>query len=324
MNRVLVIGANGFVGKKLCKLLEHRGYEVRVALRKLMPNGELSDYEQVETGELGALPNFMDKWKSALDNIDYVVHLAARVHVMNETSANPLAQFRAINTEATVCIAKQAAALGVKRFIYVSSIKVNGEATAGSPFVADDIAKPMDDYAVSKAEAEAQLQNISLHSAMQVVCVRPPLIYGPGVRGNFLRLIKLVEKGLPLPLAMIKNNRSMVSVGNMVDLLECCIRHPQAAGEIFLVSDGISLSTPELICKLADCLDVPARLFPVPLSLLKLAGKITGQSSTISRLCGSLEVDITKTRERLGWQPPQSVEAGIREAIDDFTGNKSD
>ncbi|HED33228.1 MAG TPA: SDR family oxidoreductase [Gammaproteobacteria bacterium] len=322
MSRVLVTGANGFVGRELCKLLEHRGYEVRVALRELMPDDELSAYEQVATGELGALSHFIDRWKNALDNVDSVIHLAARVHVMKETSANPLAQFRAVNTEAPVCLAKQAAAQGVKRFIYVSSIKVNGEATAGGAFCADDRPEPGDAYAVSKAEAEAQLLEAGLDSSMQVVCVRPPLIYGPGVRGNFLRLIKLVEKGLPLPLAMIKNNRSMVSVGNMTDLLECCITHPQAAGEIFLVSDGVSLSTPELISRLADCMGVPARLFPVPRPLLKLAGKLIGQSSAISRLCDSLEVDISKTREHLGWQPPQSVEAGIRAAVEGFTGSK--
>lgn len=316
MSRVLVTGANGFVGSQLCKILVEGGYDVRAALRRLHPQDGLAAQERVVVDDIG--PD--TRWDEALSSVDCVVHLAARVHVMKEVAADPLNEFRKVNRTGTVCLAEQAAEQGVKRFVYVSSIKVNGEETIGHSFSAGDLPNPLEPYAVSKAEAETELRELSVRMGMEVVIVRPPLVYGPGVRGNFLRLMKLVERGLPLPLAMVRNSRSMVSLKNLTEFLVRCLERPRAAGETFLVSDGLDWSTPELIRCIARHMGRPTRLLPVPLWLLKLAGRITGQLGTINRLCSSLEVDISKTRELLDWSPPQSPDEGVREAVEWYLG----
>lgn len=320
MSRILVTGANGFIGIRLCQVLVDGGYEVRAALRRDYPHDDLAAQEQAVVGDIG--PG--TRWEEALQGVDRVIHLAARVHVMKEVVADPLADFREVNLKGAVRLAEEAAELGVKRFVYVSSIKVNGEETNGHPITADAPPNPLDPYAISKAEAEAKLREIGARMKMEVVIVRPPLVYGAGVRGNFLRLMKLVERGLPLPLSQLHNSRSMVSLNNMSDLLVRCVEHPGAADEIFLVSDGVDWSTPELIRSIACHLGVPVRLFPVPLSLLKLAGSMTGQSGRVNRLCDSLEVDIDKTRDLLGWTPPQSPDEGVREAVEWYLGNRDD
>ncbi len=312
MSRVLVTGATGFVGNRLCKTLTEAGYNVRAGFRRPYPyNNDLAVQESVVVGDIGS----NSKWEDALQDVDCVIHLAARVHVMKEVDGDPLAAFLEVNSEGTVCLAEQAAGLGVKRFVYVSSIKVNGEETSHTSFAADDQPNPQDFYGVSKAEAELRLQEISSRTGMAVVIVRPPLVYGSGVRGNFLRLMKLVEHGIPLPFAMVNNTRSMITLKNLTDLLVKCLEHPKAVGEIFLVSDGIDWSTPGLIRSIAQNMDVPARLFPVPLLLLMVAGRITGQWGAISRICSSLQVDFSKTQELLEWTPSQSPEEGIQEAV---------
>jgi nucleoside-diphosphate-sugar epimerase len=256
-------------------------------------------------------------WSKALE-AHGVVHLAARVHVMDDSAQDPLAEFRAVNVEGTLNLARQAAHAGVKRFVFVSSVKVNGEATLpGCPFNVQDPPAPADPYAISKQEAEKGLRELAAETGLEVVIIRPPLVYGPGVKANFLRLIKTVQKGLPLPLGRVRNKRSLVGIDNLLDLIITCIDHPAAAGQTFLVSDGEDLSTPDLIRKLASAMGRPARLLPVPSTLLRLGGRMIRKSAEVERLVGSLQVDINHTCETLGWRPPVSVDEGIRRCVDE-------
>lgn len=316
MNRVLVTGASGFIGDRLCRLLLNNGYIVRAIYRTSAVQN--NKYEQLIVGDI----NQYTQWGEALRDVDYVIHLAARVHVMNETTENPLAKFREVNLFGTENLARQAADQGVKRFIYLSSIKVNGEKTENNPFTANDMPSPTDAYAKSKVEAENELHVISRERNLDIVIIRPPLVYGPGVRGNYLRLLNLVNKGIPLPLANIHNKRSMVSLDNICDLLINCLKNQNAAGKTFLVSDGIDWSTPDLIRKLAYYMGVPAYLFPIPQFLLDLAGQLTGKKGVIDRLCDSLVVDINDTRNHLGWSPPQTIEEGVRQTVEWYLHNK--
>lgn len=318
--RVLVTGASGFIGKRLCRVLLDGGYTVRAALRQSSPQTRHVDREYAIVGDIGS----NSRWERALQDVDYVIHLAARVHVMNESLRDPLTEYREVNTAATAQLARQAAGQGVKRFVYVSSCKVNGEATAGRPFSASDTPDPQDPYSVSKAEAESQLRSISEQLDMEVVIVRPPLVYGSGVGGNFLRLMRLLERGVPLPLASIRNTRSMVSLDNVTDLLVCCLEHPDAAGETFLVTDGTDWSTPALLRCIAHHMGVPARLFPCPPALLRLAGRVSGQLGAVNRLCDSLQLDISKTRELLDWAPPQPPDEAVQQAVEWYLKNKAE
>ena len=317
-SRVLVTGASGFIGNRLCQVLLDSGYTVRAAVRRSSQHLGLAAVEHVIVGDIGS----DSRWDESLQHVDYVVHLAARVHVMKESLRDPLTEYREVNTAATAHLARQAAGQGVKRFIYVSSIKVNGEATAGRPFFADDMPDPQDPYGVSKAEAEQQLRDISEQVNMEVVIVRPPLVYGSGVGGNFLRLMQLVERGVPLPLASIHNARSMVSLNNMVDLLVRCLEHPGAANETFLAADGMDWSTPALLRCIAQYMGVSVRLFPLSPAFLRLAGRVSGQLGAVNRLCGSLELNINKTRELLDWVPPQQPHEAVRQAVDAYLGDK--
>lgn len=253
-------------------------------------------------------------WGQALQGIDVVIHCAARVHVMDEQAADPLAEFRAVNVEATRHLAEQAAAGGVKRFVFVSSIKVNGEETApGHPFTADAAPQPQDPYGQSKLEAEQALFAVARQTGLEVVVVRPPLVYGPGVKANFASLMRALQRRLPLPFGAIDNRRSLVARDNLVDLLLLCARHPAAAGGVFLVSDGEDLSTAQLCRDLSKALGVRPRLLPIPAVLLRLLGLLTGKGRQVQRLLGSLQVDISSTRSRLDWAPPISVEQALRE-----------
>lgn len=296
---VLVTGATGFVGRALVPALAERGHAVRSAVRRA-GSGLLGE---VAVGEIGPETD----WSAALQGVDVVIHLAARVHVMQDTAADPLAAFRRVNTDGTERLARQAAEAGVRRLVLVSSIKVNGE-RAERPFTELDPPRPEDPYGISKAEAEAVLRRVAEEAGLEAVVVRPPLVYGPGVGGNFARLLALVERGLPLPLGAVDNRRSLVGRCNLVDFLVRCAEHPAAAGETFLVSDGEDLSTAELIRRLARALDRPVRLWPVPPALLYAAGRVTGRTAVVERLCGSLQIDSRKGRERLGWAPPATVE----------------
>ena len=250
-------------------------------------------------------------WSRALAGMEAVVHLAARVHVMHERAADPLAEFRKVNVDATLNLARQAAAEGVKRLVYLSTIKVNGERTTAQPFRADDTPAPSDPYSVSKMEAEKGLLRLAGESEMEVVILRPPLVYGPGAAGNFARLVSLVRKRWYLPLASISNRRSLVGIENLCSLITVCLAHPAAANRVLLASDGEDVSTPELIRLMARSCGLTARLFPVPVGLLHMAAQVLGRKRELDRLTGSLQIDCSPTQRLLGWQPPVSLAQGI-------------
>ena len=254
-----------------------------------------------------------------MGGISTVVHCAARVHVMDDDAADPLREFRRINVDGTLRLATQAAEAGVRRFVFISSIKVNGESTVlGRPFTAQQAPAPIDPYGVSKWEAEQLLRKLSAETAMEVVIIRPVLVYGPGVKANFLNMMRWLYKGVPLPLGAIHNKRSLVALDNLVDLIVTCIDHPKAANQTFLVSDGEDLSTTELLRRMSQALGKRPRLLPVPAWMLETAANVVGKQSIAQRLCGSLQVDISHTRERLGWTPPVSVDAALRKTAQHF------
>jgi len=306
--RVLVTGASGFLGSALVTGLKQQGHDVVATTRRAV-SAPVQAVEYRVVGDLDGAP----EWHSPLQNIDVVVHTAARVHVMDESSRDPLRAFRQVNVFATLGLARQAAEAGVRRFVFISSIKASGEQTRpGTPFRADDIPDPIDPYGISKLEAEVGLLALAARTGMEVVIVRPPLIYGPGVKGNFASMIKLVGKGLPLPLGAIHNKRSLVGIGNLVDLITRCLNHPAAVNQMFLVSDGQDLSTTELLRGVAEAMGKPVRLVPVPVGMLQLGATLLGKKATAQRLLGSLQVDISKTREMLDWTPPYPVEEGLK------------
>lgn len=262
-------------------------------------------------------------WRGALAGVDCVVHLAARVHVMHERAADPLAEFRKVNVDGSLALARQAVAAGVRRFIFVSSIKVNGEGTApGRPFAADDALAPADAYGISKLEAERSLLALAAEAGMQMVIIRPVLVYGPGVKANFRSMMSWLSKGVPLPLGAIHNRRSLVALDNLVDLILTCMNHLAAAGQVFLVSDGEDLSTTELLRRMGAALGRPARLLPVPAAWLDGAARLLGKGAVAQRLCGSLQVDIEKTRRLLDWTPPVTVDAALRETARHFLAQR--
>lgn len=311
---ILVTGANGFVGAALCRHLEAKGYGVRRALRSA-PAAGAAPGDYVAVGELAAAQD----WSAALAGCEAVVHLAARVHVMNDGAADPLAEFRRVNVDGTLNLARQAARRGVRRFVFVSSVKVNGEATLpGKPFTEEQPAAPQDPYGVSKHEAELGLRALAKETGMQVVIVRPPLVYGPGVRANFRALARAVQARLPLPLAWVDNRRSLVGLDNLADFLRVCLEHPAAAGQTFLVSDGEDLSTPDLVRRMAAAVGRRALLLPVPTALLVGGATLVGKRDVARRLCESLQVSIDKARGLLGWAPPASVDQQLRLALQDL------
>lgn len=266
-------------------------------------------------GDLTATTN----WSAALEGVSVVLHCAARVHVMTDTAANPLNEFRLVNVQSTLNLARQASVVGIRRFVFVSSIKVNGESTQpGHNFEADDAPAPMDAYGVSKMEAEQGLREIAAETGMEVVIIRPPLVYGIGVKANFQAMMRWLARGIPLPLGAINNRRSLVALDNLVDLIVTCIDHPAAANQTFLVSDGEDLSTTELLRRMGQALDKPARLFPVSPALLKLGAALVGKPAVAQRLCDSLQVDISKTLQLLGWTPPLSVDEGLKKAAEGY------
>lgn len=302
--RVLVTGAGGFIGRALCEHLEARGIAVRRAVRAR--DADLAG-DVVEVGEVGPTTD----WGAALSGVDAVAHLAARAHVMRETAAAPLTEFRRVNVAGTRRLAQMAAETGVRRMLLVSSVKVNGEATQ-RPFTEADPPQPADPYGVSKWEGEQALMEVGKQVGMQWSILRPPLVYGPRVGGNFLVLLRAVGRGLPLPLGAVHNRRSLVYVGNLVDVIRMCLTHANARNELFLVSDGEDLSSPDLVRRMAEALHRRARIVPVPLSLLQVAGTLTGRRAAVNRLIGSLAINSTRLRNALGWQPPFSVNEGLQ------------
>ncbi len=311
MIKIILTGANGFVGARLLSEFEHyRSRFHAIGLCRRLPQAsesKLCVVGDLQQADLSAL----------LPGADVLIHPAARAHIMKDEVADPLAEYRRVNAEGTLNVARQAAAAGVKRFVFISSIKVNGEATVnGKAFGADEKPAPEDAYGLSKLEAEQGLIQLGAETGMDVVIIRPPLVYGPGVKGNFATMIKLVEKELPLPLGAIHNKRSLVGIDNLVDLIIRCIDHPAAANQVFLAGDGEDLSTTELLRGVGQAMGKPARLIPVPAGLLQLGATLLGRKAMAQRLLGSLQVDINKTCELLDWKPPYTVEEGLRRCFE--------
>jgi nucleoside-diphosphate-sugar epimerase len=292
---ILVTGASGFVGKALCAELCMRNQPVTAVSREWLAPESIAD---------------------SLRQCSTLVHLAARVHVMRDAAQDPLQEYRNTNVKGTLNLARHAAAVRVRRFVFISSVKVNGESTApGHRFRPDDVPAPQDPYGISKMEAEQGLRQIAAETGMEVVIIRPPLVYGPGVKANFAALMRAVQRGWPLPLGAVHNQRSLVALDNLVDFIVTCTTHPAAANQTFLVSDGQDLSTTALVRGMAQAAGVPPRLLPVPVSLLRLAERLLGKADAIDRLCGNLQLDSSKARDLLGWVPPVSVEEGLRRAV---------
>ena len=304
--KVLITGANGFVGRALCA----RGTSCDLVIKGAMRSAQTLP-ANVESVLIATIDGNTD-WRDALQGINVIVHLAARVHIMHDHANDPLQEFRKVNVDGTVNLAKQAALAGVKRFVFISSIKVNGESTPlGQPFQADDLPLPVDAYGLSKYEAENALKQLASETGMEVVIIRPPLVYGVGVKANFYSMMRWLDKGIPLPLGAIHNQRSLVALDNLVDLIITCIDHPAAANQIFLVSDGEDLSTSELLRHAASALDKSAKLLPIPVWLLQMAASLLGKRAVAQRLCSSLQLDITKTRQLLNWTPLVSVDDAL-------------
>jgi nucleoside-diphosphate-sugar epimerase len=301
MSRVLVTGANGFVGGALCERLVHAGHEVRAAVRDVARRAPAG--LQVVVGEIGAGTH----WEAPLRDIEVVVHTAARVHVLGDAAHNEHLYFET-NAEGTRQLALAAARAGVKRLVLLSSIKVNGEGDDGRIYRATDAPQAGDAYARSKLAAENHAFEVGRGRGLEVVVLRVPLVYGAGVRANFLRLMRWVSEARPLPFGALDNRRSLIARENLCDLLAVLISHPRAAGRVWLGTDGEDLSTPELVRRLALALGTRARLFAVPESLLRLAGRLTGRSAEVARLCGSLQIDAAPVRDELGWRPPVTVD----------------
>ncbi|WP_369300565.1 UDP-glucose 4-epimerase family protein [Pseudomonas sp. N2-5-1-1] len=301
---VLLTGGTGFVGRSVLDALVKAQYQVVNVTRKT----NTSPRPGVQDFVIESLTGDID-WTAPLSDVDVVIHSAGRAHIMNETHSNPLQAFREVNVNATLNLARQAADAGVQRFIYISSVKVNGEETsAGRAFTSKDAPAPLDDYGVSKLEAEQALLELARHTSMDVVIIRPVLVYGPGVKANFERMLSVVNRKLPLPFRTIDNRRSLVFIDNLVDLICVCIKHPAAANRVFLVSDGHDLSIGQILKKLAVAMNKPSYVFAFPYTLLNVAAALVGKKEFLQRLCGSLQVDITDTRECLDWTPPVSID----------------
>ena len=310
---LLITGANGFVGKALGVQAIQDDYSVITLTRNPFElNGQTQNLVLENYANCLSIANELKK-------IEVVIHLAARVHVMNETTADALKAYRSVNVENTLALAKTAADAGVKRFIYLSSVKVNGEETfPAKPFTADDLPAPQDPYGVSKLEAEIALLELGKNTGMQIVIIRPPLVYGPGVGANFAAMLKVVARRIPLPLGSISNRRSMVSIGNLVDLILLCTYHPAASGQVFLASDDQDVSLPELLRKLGDALGTPTQLMNVPVSVIWFLARLLGKQNVAQRLCSSLQLNISKTKDLLGWKPPVSLDQGLLEVAQWF------
>ena len=311
MSNLLITGANGFIGRALIsKLALEKNHFVRASVRKKTIQFP-SQIEIIKNIEASSNIN----WAEALRDIDVVIHLLARVHVMDDKVTDPLLEFRNINVNATIALAKAAAKKGIKRFVFLSSVKVNGESTFDQPFSESNLAHPQDAYAISKWEAEKALRQISKETGMEVVIIRSPLVYGPNVKANFLRMIQYVKRGLPLPLGAIQNKRSLIGMDNLVDFISTVISHPKAANETFLISDDEDISTTDLLRRIGKYIGKPARLIPLHPKILSFLFKVLGRQDFGDRLLGSLEVDITKAKKLLAWSPPKTLDEGLRATV---------
>ncbi len=311
--KILVTGANGFVGQPLSLHLLTIGHEVVGAVRS--HDSRTTVNLPIQLKEIGDINETTD-WQDCLSGVKCVIHLANRAHVMYEPSSNPLPLYRKVNTEGTLNLARQASAAGVKRFIYISSIKVNGESTrCGQALTPGDQNIPVDPYGLSKYEAELGLKLVAQQTGLEVVVIRPPLIYGPRVKANFLKMVQWVEKGIPLPLGAIRNQRSMLGLDNLINFIELCLTHANAVGQIFLVSDDQDISTTELLKEIASAMDRPSRLLEIPQFFIEKLLTLLGQRHISERLCGSLQLDIRLAKERLSWKPPHTFKDQLRKTV---------
>lgn len=308
--KVLVTGGAGFIGRDLIPRLVEAGHEVVATSRN--PQAVIPGATVHQIGDLGPGTD----WRDALAGVEAVIHLAARVHVMSDTAADPMLENQRVNTDGTAKLAADAINAGVQHFIFLSTIKVNGETTSAQPFRASDAPAPQDPYAIAKRDAEMALRKLARIGGIRLDIIRPPLVYGPGVRGNFLSLMKLCRSGLPLPLGAIKNSRSLIFVGNVSSLIVCLLKKPDLPGGNYLCRDGDDVSTPELLRRVAAALGAPARVFPFPLFLLRLAGVLSGKSETLSRLTDSLAINDDVTRQDLDWTPPFNMVQGLQKTAD--------
>jgi len=319
MNSILLTGANGFIGRALCARLESEKVRVCRALRNDQITYPLPT--AIKTLTINSIGPDTD-WGQVLAGVDTVIHLAGRAHVVKERDSDPLSAYRRVNVAGTERLARMAVSHGVKRLVFLSSVKVNGEETE-TRYMEKDIPAPADPYAISKFEAEEVLKQIAGETGLEVVIIRPPLVYGPGVKANFLQLISIVAMGFPLPFKAVNNVRSLIYIGNLVDAIVLCAKHPLAAGQTYLVRDGEDVSTPVLIYSISKALGKPARLFPFSLSLMRLAGEFFGKSTVVNRLIGSLSVDDSKIRKELTWTPPFTMAEGLNDTVAWYKSGKS-
>ena len=308
MSKVLITGASGFVGQELCTVLEDAGLTIIPVFRSAVQDPG----KRIRKALVGKNLDVSTDWTNEFADIDVVIHLAAKVHVMSSDDSVSLGSFRKTNVEGTRKLAEQAAQSGVKRFVYLSSIKVNGKRTDNNPFVAEQTPQPEGSYAISKLEAETVLRDIEKETGMEVVIIRPPLVYGPGVKGNLAALARLIKKGIPLPLRSVTNRRDLVSIFNLCDLIRVCCSHPAAAGDTFLVSDGETISTADLVLYMSKGLNRKARLFSVPVWVLHIAAGLLGKVDKLEKLTGDLQINMSKTQQVLGWKPPVTVAESFR------------
>jgi nucleoside-diphosphate-sugar epimerase len=309
MSNFLITGANGFIGKVLIKRLSQDGHLVSALVRKKI--------EVPYSNETFLIPSINAKtnWTELLKDRDVVIHLLARVHIMDDKASDPLMEFRNINVDVTIALAKEAARQGIKRFVFLSSVKVNGESTSDHPFSETNLVHPQDAYAISKWEAEEALRQISKETGMEIVIIRSPLVYGPNVKANFLKMMQYVKQGIPLPLGSIQNKRSLIGIDNLVDFITTTISHPKAANQTFLISDDEDISTTNLLRRIGECMEKPARLIPISPKILSFLFKIIGRQDFGDRLLGSLEIDITKAKKLLAWSPPLTLNEGLRATV---------
>jgi len=317
--KILVTGANGFIGAELIKILCNHNFDVCGSIRSIKPLAVPNKNCQYIL--VGELDNTTD-WIKALDVVDVVIHCAGRAHVLRDKTKSPIDIFRMVNVDATLHLAREAIKCGVRRFIFLSSIGVNGN-TNTTPFTELDTPAPVQDYAFSKLEAENGLQEISSSAGMEIVIIRPPLVYGPNAPGNFSTLLRWMDKNIPLPFGSVHNKRSFVGINNLVDLILTCIEHPAAANQVFLVSDGEDMSTTELLNRVASSLGKKSNLIPVNQKLLDFCLKLIGKKDLATQLLGSLQIDISKSQELLNWTPPISIDEELRKTARNFLESQS-